>query len=194
MSKTFPAYNRQSIYIHSSLHDASTQLAGCLQELLRPCTHTGRELVLLCIGTSRIIGDSLGPIIGHNLSALPKVSACNFHIYGTLNNPVHAKNLSQTLDSIYTRHENPMIVAIDASLGRPQSVGYVTIGIGGLTPGTGVRNNLPTVGDIHITGIVNVSGNANFAVLQSTKLAVVVKLAGIITEGFIQTLQHLYIE
>ncbi|MFT8319315.1 MAG: DUF1256 domain-containing protein [Bacillus sp. (in: firmicutes)] len=33
------------------------------------------------------------------------------------------------------------------------------------------------VGDIHITGIVNVSGYMEFLVLQSTKLSLVLKMA-----------------
>jgi len=148
--------------------------------------------VLLCIGTDRITGDSLGPIIGHNLAEITKCSAHNFYIYGTLGSPVHAKNLAQTLDSIYVDHANPMIIAVDASLGRPQSVGFVTIGVGALTPGAGVKKLLPKVGDIHVTGIVNASGSANFTALQSTPFNTVAKLANIITDGFIRTFEQLH--
>ncbi|MCL2674077.1 MAG: spore protease YyaC [Defluviitaleaceae bacterium] len=195
--KTLPARNRQTLYINSNRQDASTYFAEYLHELLHPCIHHERELVLLCIGTDRITGDSLGPIIGHNLAEMAGSRACpahNFYIYGTLGSPVHAGNLSQVLDSIRTRHTNPVIIAVDASLGRPQSVGFVTIGIGALTPGAGVKKLLPKVGDIHVTGIVNASGSANFAALQNTQPATVVKLADIITNGFIRTLQHLYLD
>ena len=50
------------------------------------------------------------------------------------------------------------MIAIDASLGQKKHLGYVTIGNGALYPGAGVQKNLPPVGDIHITGIVNTAG------------------------------------
>ena len=39
-------------------------------------------------------------------------------IYGTLNEPVHAKNLENNIELIYSNHKNPFIIAIDACLGR----------------------------------------------------------------------------
>lgn len=42
------------------------------------------ELVLLCIGSDRSTGDSLGPLVGHKLS---KALAGKLTIYGTLKSP-----------------------------------------------------------------------------------------------------------
>jgi len=191
MLKNSVQQTSQNLYINSNQPDASAYFAAFMHELLFPSIIQGRELVLLCIGTDRITGDSLGPIIGHNLSGAFSHWAHTehrLHIYGTLENPVHAKNLAEALDGIYSNHTNPLIVAIDASLGKSTSVGFITIGVGALTPGAGVKKLLPSVGDIHVTGIVNTYGNANFAALQNTRLALVVKLADIITGGFIRVL------
>ena len=50
----------------------------------------------LCIGSDRITGDSLGPLIGHRLTAY---RGLGFYVYGTLDDPVHALNLSDRLQN-----------------------------------------------------------------------------------------------
>jgi len=49
-----------------------------------------------------------------------------------------------------------------------------------------VNKDLPPVGDIHMTGIVNVGGFMEYFVLQNTRLNLVVKMADIIA-GCIST-------
>lgn len=134
------------------------------------------EFVLLCIGTDRSTGDALGPIIGHKL-ADPLSKYNKVYVYGTLDDPVHAKNLKEKIDHIYNSLNNPFIVAIDACLGKVDRIGYITVGAGPLKPGAGVNKNLPSVGDINITGIVNLAGYMEYLVLQNTRLSLVMKMA-----------------
>ena len=192
MLNNYDNLSGQTIYINSERRGAISDFADSMRTLLNPRMSAGRDLVLLCIGTDRITGDSLGPIIGHNLlksRALGKRVVGRLAIYGTLESPVHAKNLSHTLEGIYSCHARPLIVAVDASLGQPQSVGFVTIGAGALSPGAGIKNNLPDVGDIYVTGIVNSSGSSNLSTLQNTRLALVIRLADVITKGFVRALR-----
>jgi len=144
------------------------------------------EICMLCIGTDRATGDSLGPITGHKL--ISSVNSNNVSIYGTLEKPVHAKNINQTMDYINASYENPYITAIDACLGKPESVGFITIGEGPVNPGAGLSKALPTVGNISITGIVNVATGMDFSVLQNTRLHVVMKMAEVIYAGILTVL------
>lgn len=109
------------------------------------------------------------------------MSGCS--VYGTLEYPVHARNLEETIEYIEAFHGEPIIIAIDASLGRSSHVGYFTLGRGALKPGAGVDKELPSVGDLYITGIVNMSGFLDHMLLQTTRLHVVMKLAERICEG-----------
>ncbi len=151
-----------------------------LNRLLASKISKKHSVIILCIGSDRATGDCLGPIIGYKLE---KQQYKNVHIYGTLARPVHAKNLTKTLENIYETYKYPFIVAIDASLGKDKHVGYVTLGEGSLSPGIGVDKNLPIVGDIFITGIVNVSGYLNHMLLQTTRLDTVMQLADYICIG-----------
>lgn len=160
----------------SSIYDFCSTFTA----ILKKKTTARQEIVLLCIGSDRATGDCLGPIIGYKLS---KLSYPNLFIYGTLENPVHAKNLASTIEEINANHPNPILIAIDASLGTNKHVGFITLGEGSIQPGVGVDKELPPVGDIFITGIVNISGMLNHMLLQTTRLDVVMKLADYICVG-----------
>lgn len=139
-----------------------------------------RHIIFLCIGTDRSTGDSLGPLVGHKLKFLHREGVS---ILGTLEDPVHAKNLQSTLDEIHSTYNNPYIIAIDACLGSLPHVGKVLIDDKPLFPGSAVNKDLPAVGDLSISGVVNISGNMEFMVLQNTRLYVVMQLAETISQG-----------
>ncbi|MDQ0215408.1 putative sporulation protein YyaC [Oikeobacillus pervagus] len=143
----------------------------------------GRPIIFVCIGTDRSTGDSLGPLTG---TFLAESELSHFHIYGTLDDPVHAVNLQEKLDSIHKEHVNPFIIGVDACLGKLKSVGIIQIANGPVKPGAGVQKELPPVGEAHITGIVNVSGFMEFFVLQNTRLNLVMKMAKIISKSIVE--------
>lgn len=159
-----------------SVYDFSQSLFDMIQKNL--CT--SKQIILLCIGSDRATGDSLGPIVGYKLS---KLHQKNLILYGTLEHPVHAKNLHDTIKHIHKTHPESFIIAIDASLGKSSHIGYITLGEGPLLPGAGVNKALPPVGDIFITGIVNFSGMLDHMLLQTTRLNIVMALADFISNG-----------
>ena len=150
------------------------------KQILKLKYHQGMELIILCIGTDRSTGDSLGPLTG---TMLEKIDYFPAHILGNINNPVHANNLKTIITKINNKFKNPFIIAIDAGLGKQSSVGCIDVKKGPLKPGTGVNKKLKEVGNMHITGLVNVSGYMEYLVLQSTRLSLVMKMAKIITRG-----------
>ena len=130
--------------------------------------------VILCIGTDRIIGDSLGPMAG---SMILRESNGRIPVFGTLHDPVHAMNLRQTEEEIKKKHSNRMIIAVDASLGSPKEIGSVYVRCGGLHPGAGVSKNLPSTGDIAITGITAADSHQPYLSLQTARLSTIASMA-----------------
>lgn len=96
-------------------------------------------------------------------------------VIGTLDKPVHAMNLEVYAAYIRTHFPDHVIVAIDASVGSPDHVGFATLGKGALQPGLGVSKELMEVGDISITGIVGGPGSHDPVMLQSVRLSMVMK-------------------
>lgn len=170
---------KKTSYFDSSDQFAYEALGRELYNLLENNRESTQPIIILCIGTDRVTGDSLGPLVGHQLLT----SANNFIIYGNLEQPVHAINLVETMEQIYQEYDNPYVIAIDASLGTKDHIGYVTLRKGPLKPGQGIAKDLPPIGDISITGIVNLSGKPGAFLLQNTRLYTVMKLVDCIALG-----------
>jgi putative sporulation protein YyaC len=175
----FDKAKSEHIRIIHDERDAVNKVGRSLFHLIPPAL-SARPIIFVCIGTDRSTGDSLGPLIG---TFLEQKNVHPFHIYGTLDQPIHALNLTEKLLEIKHSHPNPFIIGIDACLGRLKSVGVIQIGNGPIKPGAGVNKELPAVGDIHISGIVNVSGFMEYYVLQNTRLNLVMKMAKTVADG-----------
>lgn len=176
-------------YINAKKRSAAADLGLQLQQLVRSQSASHLPPVILCIGTDRVTGDSLGPLVGSFLHAygvdryLP--------VYGTLEFPIHALNLEHVCRQIKKKHPRSLIVAVDASLGTKKHIGYITLGQGSLRPGAGVQKNLTAVGDIFITGIINTDKPEAQLALQNTRLCAVTSLASCIAQGIRQAVSPL---
>ncbi len=138
-----------------------------------------RDIIYVCIGTDRATGDCLGPLVGTRLQSLIPM----INLYGTLQNPVHATNLESTLDNISKSFHSPFIIAVDACLGKAERIGFININKGGLHPGSALKKALPSVGDFHITGVVNLAGFFDHLILQNTRLFLVDRMAEVIAKS-----------
>ena len=178
-SPFFQEYPLSPFKIDYSHSEAVTSLSN---NLIKRINNYGKfsDIVVLCIGTDRSTGDSLGPLVG---SMFEKMYPPRVHIYGTIDEPVHAVNLKETIDKIEQNHKDSIIIAVDACLGQFSSVGNITIAHGPLKPGAGVKKDLPEVGTFHITGIVNIGGFMEYFVLQNTRLSIVMKMADTIAHS-----------
>ncbi len=138
------------------------------------------DVLVLCIGTDRSTGDSLGPLIGYHLR---KMRLRHIRVFGTIYRPIHAMNLRETLRILKQYYPDHLIVAVDASVGCGDRVGSVTLGRGAIKPGLGVCKQLQPVGDLFITGVVSGGGAGDPMMLQSIRLGMVMQMAECISES-----------
>lgn len=160
-----------------AIHKISDTIVGLFPQSV------DRPIVVVCIGTDRSTGDALGPLTG---SLLQEKGLNLFHVFGTLDEPVHAMNLENILNDIEANYSYPFIIGIDACLGRMTSIGDIKVNAGPVKPGAGVHKKLPEVGHASITGIVNIAGHMEFVVLQNTRLSLVMKMAKQISAGILE--------
>lgn len=175
-AKTIPA----RWWVHYTEPLAEERLAGVIREYISPYRFKTGPRVFLCIGTDRLTGDALGPLVGTRLAA-----SCghSFHVYGTLAEPVHALNLRTKLEEIYSKHGNALVIAVDAALGDSKNVGLITVGAGPIRPGAGVKKVLPRVGHLHVTGVVSTGGLGE---LLNTRLHLVMSQAEVIAAALLR--------
>lgn len=126
------------------------------------------ELLFLCIGTDRSSGDAFGPLVGSQLKA-----AGFPHVVGTLEKPCDATNLESTVSSLPA---GLTIVAFDACLGKPGSVGKLLATRTALTPAGSMKGSFAPVGDYSVAAVVNIHGPKPYQALQTASLGLVLQL------------------
>ena len=142
----------------------------------------GKQPIVLCIGSDRVTGDCLGPIVGQMLTE----RKANAVVYGTLASPVTALNLKDAIGHIKQAHGDKKILAIDSSVGRLADVGKIRIAFGSIAPGSADGKKLPKVGDVSITATVT---DPHKTPLSAVRLGTVYALAGEISDRIIRCLQ-----
>ena len=79
------------------------------------------DLIFICIGTNKIVGDSFGPIIGEILKR--NVNDRRIKVIGDLINNINAKNIK----NIKYNCANPYVISIDSALSDTIEPGNVFI-------------------------------------------------------------------
>lgn len=150
-----------------------------ISESLNNFVESDKKPVFVCIGSDLVMGDSLGPLCGTIL----KQKKLGAFVYGTLNQPITAKEIKYVKEYLKKMHPNSVIVAIDAAVGDQTDVGLIRVVGKGLRPGLGVDKNLGELGDISIIGIVAPKSSDNFKLFNLTRLNLVYKMAEKISNG-----------
>jgi len=179
----FPSQTGQEVFSYTE-SGVAWQLSSFLLERI---PFDNPNLTFCCIGTDRSTGDTLGPLIG---TWLQDHSSFPFEVIGTLEQPLHALNLKDTVDDIQNRAIPPFVIAIDACLGQLDRIGFILVENGPLFPGKAVKKELPPIGDLSIKGIVNVSGFMEYSVLQNTRLQVPYKMGKVIVRALLLAWQR----
>lgn len=179
-------YSKEEIQIYSvDSNDKNTgNLASIMKEIIRSSGYKNEDIIFLCIGSDRSVGDSLGPLVGTML----KEHNVPYQVYGTLETPVHAFNLKDKLKEIKRQFKRKLIFSIDASLGEQSQVGHVLFKEGPLVPGKALKKVLPEVGDYHFSGVVNyIDPLPTMQFLNDTRLYTVMNLAKTIVNIIVQS-------
>lgn len=139
--------------------------------------HPHQDITFLCIGTDRSTGDALGPLVGTRLEEQGFTG-----VVGTLQSPCDADNLEVRMSGIPEEH---VIVAIDACLGSPSSVGHYLVSCQPLIPAQSVGGTLPAVGHYSVAAVVNVNGPKPYWTLQMTSLYQVMQMADVVAQSIV---------
>ena len=155
-------------------------IAGVAEFMRRVCLeHPIEALTFVCIGTDRSTGDSLGPLVGTMLEERG-IS----RVIGTLREPCDADRLPLMAGRFAKEAaEGRTIVAIDACLGRPESVGAFLVSSGPLVPAQSMGKSFPPIGAYSIAAIVNTNSPKPYWTLQTTSLYKVIGMATAIADA-----------
>lgn len=153
-----------------------------VNELLK----NNKKPVFLCVGSDKVLGDSVGALTGELLKNKHKI---NGYIYGDLEYNITATNLNKTIDHIRKMHPNSPIILIDGILGDLDEVGQVKFYPKGAYA-SGEYHKGVFVGDYSILAVVETKGIDSLTFLRSVKLKTIIKQAEFIADSIVRAFRY----
>ena len=164
-----------------------------LEENILDLTEEYSNIIILCIGTGKIVGDSIGPLIGKNIKFLEDKY---IKIYGDLDNTINFRNAKEIITEIYEQFEKPYIITIDAALGSKDNIGQIILNKGYIKIGKALEKNICFYSNINIKCIVGKSTNlkiSNINELNKVSINTINTMASIVTCGIENVLKRIKI-
>lgn len=139
------------------------------------------NLIFLCIGTDKIIGDSIGPIVG---SKLKEIENNYIKIYGTLEKNLDFLNTKSMLENIYKIYENPFLITIDAALSRRKNIGEIFVTNGYIKLGNALEKSICYYSNINIKCVVGeyLDKKTNINILKKVDKIKIYNMAELLTK------------
>ena len=122
----------------------------------------------VCIGTNRIISDSFGPRVGKKLKQVFYKNE-NINVYGTMENPIHLKNVEYFLKKMENKNQ---IILIDSAIGRKEDIGNTYVNRGGMEIGKAFNHSIYIPANINIKTVIGAKEYIpNYSIYQIEQIA-----------------------
>ena len=148
------------------------------------------NIIFLCIGTTKIVGDSFGPLVG---TILKKYFCGNkkIEIIGDLENALTYDKIEESVKYIKKRYINKLIIVLDSALSDQSNVGRIFIQNRGLKYAESLKKQNRTIGDISIKAVVGKDEKnniENFKNLKGVKVEQIQLMSYIVSKGIIDVM------
>lgn len=161
-------------------YDSSLASDGLYEGLKR--VYNTKYPVIVCVGSDLSIGDSLGPLVGTELTRKLNGKA---YVYGTLESPITALEINTVLKTINNLHPKSKILVIDAAVGNEEDIGVIKLSDVGIKPGLGVNKDFEVLGDVSIIAIVAKKTENEKGLFLGTRLSFIKKISNVISYGIL---------
>jgi len=146
------------------------------------------HIIILCVGTNKIIGDCIGPMVGQKLQTKlkEKKNHQKIIIYGNMEETLNFKNARQVIENIYKIYEKPLMITIDSALGTEKLIKRIVVNQGWIKIGNSLERSICYYSHINVKGIVGENKSnfkENIETLKNVRPGLVIGLANDVVEG-----------
>lgn len=154
------------------------------------------HIVILCIGTNKIIGDCVGPMVGQKLETKLKreKSDNKIVIYGNMKETLNFKNAKHVIENVFQIYEKPFVITVDSALGTEKMLEKIVVNEGLIQIGKSLGRSICYYSHINIKGVVGINNNnlnSNVETLKKVKPELVIDLASTVTDGIHYIIQKI---
>ena len=116
------------------------------------------NVVILCVGTNKIAGDCIGPIVGKKLGRLLNNNS-NVVVLGNCKSTLNFNNAKNIWEQVKKDYSNPFIITVDAALGKKEMINKIVTSTGYIKIGSALGNGTYYPSHINIKGVVGEYSN-----------------------------------
>ena len=148
------------------------------------------NVVILCIGTIKIVGDSVGPLIGENIKNMENKY---IQVYGTIKKTINFNNAKILLTEIFSKYKNPYVITIDAALANKESIGKIFLNKGYIKIGKALEKSICFYSNLNVKCVVGENTNSkmqNLIELKNVNEKEVRKIANMVSWGLERVLEN----
>ena len=154
------------------------------------------DIIFLCVGSNKIIGDSVGPLVGQMLNNTLKEekNEKKIKVYGNMKDTLNYKNASKVLEEILNQYEKPFMITIDSALGNEKMIERIVVNAGTIQIGNSLGPGIRYDSHINIKGVVGKyknSPNENLKTLMSVDQEAVKRMSIQIVYGIYKMIEKI---
>ena len=153
------------------------------------------EIIFLCVGTNKIIGDMIGPMVGEDLkNRIYKNTKKEIVVFGNMQSTLNLKNAEKIISNIKKSYINPFIITIDTALGNEKNLKKIYITQGEIEIGKAVSRGIKYESHINIKGVVGRYSSVtekNINTLKNVKPEAIFYLSSIISNGITEVIKNI---
>ena len=143
-----------------------------------------KPILFLCIGSNKIVWDSIGSITGHLLKNYYQI---NSTVVGDTSQPVVSKNLHQTIANIKTEYYDHTIIVVDSAISS--LVNLYTINLNNFGLYADSLNTKIFIGDVSISCNTWLHGMHRYLITPAHEKQMVFRLSNFISSGIYKALK-----
>lgn len=158
------------------------------------------EIVFLCIGTNKVVGDMIGPMVGEKLGKAiqyQEIGKCiqkDVVVYGNMKQTLNLKNAEKMMNEIKYRYYNPFLITIDTALGKKETIEKIFISTGEIEIGKALKRGIKCYSHINIKGVIGKYSKKiedNLNTLKNANVESVERMSEIIYDGIKDVIKNL---
>lgn len=149
-----------------------------------------KNIVFLCIGTTTLVGDSFGPIVGTLLKKSFNRKN-NIKIIGDTNDSMTYQKIEDNIKDIKEKYSNSLIIVLDSALSSKGDIGKIFIQNRGLKYGESLKKQNDFIGNISIKAVVGENTNnniKNFKTLKEVSVEQIQSMSNIVSKGIVDVM------
>ena len=156
-----------------------------------------KNIIFLCVGTSKVIGDSIGPIVGTNLKKYLKnkdglkLKNNNVKVIGDISNNISYNNIEDNIKNIKSLSADNLVIVVDSALSAENNIGKIFVQNRGLRYAESLNRKNDIIGDMSIKAVVgknSKNGLKNFNILKNISSQRIISMSNMVSKGIIDAM------